>query len=370
MVRVVLALVCLACAQAQSPSPQQLMQEAVQAQEAGQYDVAIKDYRLILTTYPDIPEVRSNLGAALSGAGRYAEAITEYDRALKLKPNPQVQLNLALAYYKLGQISNALEHLETAHAREPKNQQVQLLLADCYLQLGQNKKVVDLLTSAQKSDPDNPTLNYLLGTALVRNGQVTEGQVLVDKILKNGNSAEAHMLMGTTKYMVKDFAGALDELKQAVDLNPNLPDLFSYYGMALLVTGDQAGAQKAFERELGSNPNNFESNLRMGVLLRQNEDNENALKYLKQALKVRPGDPGVRYQIASMELATGQVDQACRDLENLTKDQPDFLEAHVSLATVYFRQKRKADGDRERAVVAKLNAARQATNEVAAKAAP
>lgn len=49
--------------------------------------------------------------------------------------------------------------------------------------------------------------------------------------------------------------------------------------------------------------------------------------------------------------------------------QPKFLEAHVSLATVYFRQKRKLEGERERAIVAKLNAERQATNEVGAKAA-
>jgi hypothetical protein len=34
--------------------------------------------------------------------------------------------------------------------------------------------------------------------------------------------------------------------------------------------------------------------------------------------------------------------------------------AHVSLATVYYRLKRKADGDRERATVLKLNAESQA----------
>jgi hypothetical protein len=32
----------------------------------------------------------------------------------------------------------------------------------------------------------------------------------------------------------------------------------------------------------------------------------------------------------------------------------------VSLATAYYREKRKADGDRERAIVEKLNAEKQA----------
>ncbi len=344
------------------------MKLAVQAQQAGNYEAAIENYKEILTLYPNIPEIRSNLGAAYAGAGRYAEAITEYQRSLKLKPNAQVRLNLALAYYKLGDLAATVLNLKLVRTQDPRNLQVLTVLSDCYLQLGQNKEVVELLTAPHKADPANTTFNYLLGTALVRNGQAAEGQLLVDTILRNGNSAEAHMLMGTTKYMVKDFTGALAEFQEATTLNPDLPGLYSYYGMALLVTGDQAGAKKAFERELHSDPNNFESNLRMGVLLRQDEDNENALKYFKHALQVRPGDPGVRYQIASLELAVGQVEQACHDLESLTKDSPQFLEAHVSLATVYFRQKRKVDGNRERAIVAKLNAAQQQNAELASKA--
>jgi tetratricopeptide (TPR) repeat protein len=104
----------------------------------------------------------------------------------------------------------------------------------------------------------------------------------------------------------------------------------------------------------------------MGVLLRQDQDNDEALKYFRHALEVRPGDFGARYQIAVVELATGKLIEARRHLEELVKDAPQFTEAHVSLATAYFREKRKADGERERAIVAKLNAERQA-NEPAVK---
>jgi tetratricopeptide (TPR) repeat protein len=225
-----------------------------------------------------------------------------------------------------------------------------------------------LLTPAQKADPENAAFNYLLGTALVRDGQTAQGQVIIDKILKNGDSAEARLLMGTTKFMVNDFAGALKDFARAVELNPNLPDVYSYYGLAMLSTGDQAGAKKAFERELRSDPNNFDANLRMGVLLRQDEENDEALKFFNHALEIRPGDFGVRYQIATVELAKGQLEQAQRDLEALVKEAPRFTEAHVSLATIYFRQKKKAEGERERAIVAKLNAERQA-NSPALKAA-
>lgn len=369
MYRLAAVVLGVGCAFAQAPSsPQDLLQQAVTAQQAGNFDQAVRNYRLILKQYPSIPEIRSNLGAALAGQGRYTEAIAEYKQALRLKPDPQVRLNLALAYYKVADLNAAVSTLKKVRAELPGNVQILTVLADCYLRLGENKKVIELLAPVQSKDPDNQTFNYLLGTALVRDGQAAKGQLVIDKILKNGDSAEARLLMGTTKYMVKDFSGAFSDLQKAVELNPNLPDVYSYYGLALLVTGDQAGAKKAFERELKSNPNNFDANLRMGVLLRQDEDNETALKYFQHALEVRPGDFGARYQIAAVQLAMGRLVEARRNLEALVKDAPQFTEAHVSLATAYFREKRKADGERERAIVAKLNAERQA-NEPAVKAA-
>ncbi len=343
------------------------MREALGAQQAGRFDDAVRDYRLLLKQYPNIFEIRSNLGVALAGQGLYIEAIAEYKRALALKSNTQVRLNLALAYYKTGDLRQAIDTLKHVHEEEPGNMQAVTLLSDCYLKVGQNKDVIALLTSIQQAQPDNETFVYLLGTALVRDHQAEKGQVLIDKILRNGDSAESRLLMGTAKYMVSDYAGAREDLRKAVELNPNLPEAFAYYGMALLSTGDQAGARKAFERELQSDPNNFVSNLHMGVLLREDADYDSALRYLHHALQIRPGDPGVRYQIASIEISQDHLAQATRDLESLVKDSPNFIEAHVSLATVYFREKRKADGERERAIFARLNAARQTQNEVAAK---
>jgi len=234
------------------------------------------------------------------------------------------------------------------------------VLADCYLRLGRNKEVIDLLAPVQDTEPGNRTFEYLLGTELVRDGQVGKGQLIIDRILRNGDSAEARLLLGMTKFAVKDFTGAFADFEKAVELNSELPDLYSYYGLALLTTGDQAGAKKAFEQELRRNPNNFDANLRLGVLYRQDHADDVALKYFQHALQVRPGDFGVRYQIACVELAKQNLDGARRELEALVREAPEFTEAHVTLATIYFREKKKAEAERERAIVLKLNAERQA----------
>jgi Tfp pilus assembly protein PilF len=68
----------------------------------------------------------------------------------------------------------------------------------------------------------------------------------------------------------------------------------------------------------------------------------------------------VRYQIGSLQFSQGEVADARKTLEAVIADEPKFLEAHVSLAMVYYRLKLKEEGDRERAVVLELNREKQA----------
>jgi Tfp pilus assembly protein PilF len=64
--------------------------------------------------------------------------------------------------------------------------------------------------------------------------------------------------------------------------------------------------------------------------------------------------------MATAYLGKDQPDKARELLEQVVKESPDFVDAHVQLATAYYRLKRKADGDREREVVARLTAENQA----------
>ena len=344
-----------------APSGEDLLRHAVQLHQSGDIDGAIREYRAYLKLSPKNVMARSNLGAALSRGGRYEEAITEYKQALTTDPgNVPVRLNLALAYYKTADLDNAAGQLTAVIRQQPANRQAILLLADCDLRLGENKKVIELLSPLEKDSPNDKALIYLLGTALIRDEQPARGQLLVDRILRDGDSAEARLLLGTTKMNAREFAEALVDLKKAAELNPQLPDVFSYLGLALMSTGDTPAAAEAFQKELASNPNDFLSNLQLGVLLKQDQQFDEARARFDRALHVRPGDPGVRYQLATLDLQAGDLAKACSLLEKLVKESPNFVEAHVSLATIYYRLKRKEDGDRERALVLKLNEQKQA----------
>src|SRR5205085_1885546 len=159
-----------------------------------------------------------------------------------------------------------------------------------YLALGQNSKVIQMLDSVARDEPDDLTVSYLLGTALIRDDQLARGQFLLDRILRNGDSAEARLLMGTAKLRANDATGARAEFARAVELNPKLPEANAYYALVLLRAGDTARAATAFRSELAVNPNDFQSNLQLGGLLRQDHDYAEARILIERALSLRPGD--------------------------------------------------------------------------------
>ena len=177
--------------------------------------------------------------------------------------------------------------------------------------------------------------------------------------MKNGDSAPARILLGTLALQRGDLAAAAAELERATKIDPRLPNAFSSYGAVLLRMGEPARAEAAFRRELEGNPNDFLSHLDLGFLVKQDQQYDDAMAHFRRALELRPGDVAARYQMASVHLLTGDMTAGAGELESIIRDSPQFVAAHVSLTTAYYRLKRKEDGDRERALVQELDAEAQ-----------
>jgi tetratricopeptide (TPR) repeat protein len=344
------------CGQQPAASSDAVLQHAITLHQAGELDDAIRAYREYLDVEPDSLQARSNLGAALARASRYDEAIAEYGLGLRKSPdNPALLLNLGLAYYKTGRHAEAAARFERAVSLSPQfKEQVTLLLAVCYNSLGRYKEAVALLAPLEKYKAGDPGFDYVHGTALIGDGQEAAGTAVINRILSRGDSAEAYLLRGTLELSAHDRDRARADLEKAVALNSRLSGAHARLGELLLAEGDSERARAVFAQELALDPDEFTSNLNMGVLAKQDQGYTEARRYLDRALRTRPNDPGVRYQMAHVDLATGNLERARQALEALIEESPDFAEAHATLATVCYRLNRSADGDRERALSQKL----------------
>jgi tetratricopeptide (TPR) repeat protein len=302
------------------------------------------------------------MGAAYVRLGQFDDAIRHYEAALQLDPTAtSVRTNLALAYYKSARPDRAIPQLRQILAGEPESRNIYLLLADCYLQTGRDEELITLLKPREQMfGSDDLAYAFLLGTALLHTGAVAEGQKYVDRVFGGGESAEAHLLLGTAHLARHDYRDAKAELERALQLNPKLTTANALHGRALLALGEQEQAERAFRAELDGNINDFEANLQLGNLRKSAGRFDDASLYLERATTIRPNDLTARKLLASLRLQTGKVEEALTMLEAIVAEAPDLIDAHVQLATAYNRLKRKDDAERERAIIDRLNAEAQA----------
>ncbi len=301
----------------------------VELHRAGDLEGAIREYRAALQLDPSNVQALSNLGAALSASGRFDEAIARYQDALKLQPSlPGVRLNLGLAYYKSSRFAAAAREFETVHAAAPADLRTSLLLADCYLRLGRFPQAVALLSPLAAAQPDDRSLDYLLGTALIRSGHADQGQLYIDRILRDPDSAEAHYLLGAASFTAGAFPKAVSEFALALQRKASLPSLQSYYGQALLATGDPGGAETAFRAALAQDPRDFDANLQLASILAQRGQNAGALTLVEAALQARPDSPDAHFARANLLRLTGRTADADREAAYVAATWPDYYKSH------------------------------------------
>ena len=353
---------------AQNSSDEQALRRAIGMQQSGHYAEAITGYQSYLKTHAEAAAVRSNLGAALAHEGQYTEAIQQYELALKSQPsNYGIRFNLGLAYYKEGEIVSAVREFETVYAampaESPDRRRVALLLSECYLRQGEDQRVISLLNPIADTDPNDLALDYLLGTALLHRGQDERGALMIERILKNGDTAEAHMLMAFTRMKANDKKGAAVEVDRALALKPNLPEAYILQGRLAFLESDLKSSESAFRKALDIDPNTFDARLWLGTLLRQQGVFKESRVHLERAVQLRPKDIVVRYQFALLCSDEGDDRRAAALLESLIKDAPEYTEAHRNLSSIYFRLGRSEEGKKERKIAEEMDAAIQAQDQ-------
>lgn len=331
-----------------------LLSRALERHQAGDLAAAADLYVQVLTAVPGAARVRSNLGAAWAGLGRYEDAIDQYRQALQQIDEPSIRRNLAVALLKTGAVADAAAEAERALLAQPDDRDALLLLADCRLRLGQTQAAVDLLQPAAAAAPEDKAVAYLLGTALIELNRTGDAQVVMERVFRD-DSPESHVLLGSMFARRGEWASAIAEYEKAKAARPTLPLVSFLLGEALMKErNDWAGASEAFRAELAIDPNHYESNLLLGTLLREGGHAEEALPRLEHAARLRGDDLAVKFSLGAAYLAAGRTSEAQRLLEAVAAAAPRHLPTQMQLAVLYTRLGQPDDAARARQSVARL----------------
>ena len=180
---------------------------------------------------PEAARPHMNLGVALSKMpGRLADAIAEYQVALRIQPDyAQAHYNLGNALSRVpGKLPDAIGEYQAVLRTQPDSADTHSSLAAALSQMpGRLPEALDEWKTALRIDPDNAAAHYNLGNALSRlPGRMTDAVAEWQAALRvEPNLADVHYNLGNYWSQMPDrLSDAVAEYQAALRSEPNLAE--------------------------------------------------------------------------------------------------------------------------------------------------
>ena len=140
-----------------------------------QIDEAITQFQEAIRLKPDYAKAYYNLGTALAKKGQVDEAITQFQEAIRLAPDyADAHINLGIALGRKGQIDVAISQFQEAIRLKPDYAEAHINLGNALGRKGQIDEAISQFQEAIRLKPDYAEAYNNLGIALGGKGQTDE----------------------------------------------------------------------------------------------------------------------------------------------------------------------------------------------------
>lgn len=279
----------------------------------GEREVAVASFARVRALHPDSGLAALELGQALIGGGRPAEALPLLEEAARLLPNDAPALaTLGRAHYALGRYRAALAAFEQAQALAPEDTDVLNSLAATRLKRGETAAAVEAAREAVRRKPDSPRLQQTLAAALswtFERASLEEGLHWAEQVLSaRPQHADAHHTASILRRRLGDLPGAIAHARQALGLVPGHPDYALALGEALEQAARPAEAEAVFDQALAAQPEQADLRRQRGIVRLQG--GKAASEDLQAAVRLSPGDQRAIAHLGVALAASGELGNA------------------------------------------------------------
>ena len=329
----------LLAGQAPSSDAMRYMQAGVEARKQHQVETEIVEFSKAAQIDPNSAEIQINLGSAYMEKYDYGAAIGPLKRALELSPElPVAHQLLGFALLAQGYTAEAIPHLERVGATDA--------LAIAQIENGQLPEAVANLRVALEKRPNDPDLLYYLGRA---SGLLSKNAV--DTLLSAyPDSARSHQALAENYFVLRQLPQAEKEFQEALRLRPDLPGAHLELGQVYANSAQWPKAEAEFRIASKLQPGNAEAAYRLGGALLQQGKAHEALAELKRSNDLKAGMPETLYSLgkaASLDGDSATAQESWLKVIEFEKTTSLAAQAHFGLASIYRKQGKSADAQRE-----------------------
>jgi len=192
---------------------------------AGRPADAINQYRRAMELAPDNATVHSNLGAAYFLLGDFGNAAAAVRRSVEITPTGEGYSNLATMYYFDGRYDEAVAMFERAVKLAPQDHSLWGNLADAYRYSTAKKalasatyaKAANLARESLRVNPENPLVRAQLAYFLARQDRSSEAAAELTHVgVEDSTAVYVHYYAALAYLEIGNADAAISELKRAV----------------------------------------------------------------------------------------------------------------------------------------------------------
>ena len=360
-------------------------------QTRGLFTQAEQAYRQALQQAPANPQYHYYLGVALHAQSRFAEAQTQFEKALELKPDyagPRIALG-KMFYDVHGKVEEARQFLSEAlelapravearyilgviHQREGQPQEareifaaiaaadsthlqarLQLGLAD--LKLGNYQEAERQLRQVARLSPDEPAAFLGIGQALLRMDRAAEGQRALerarvldeqngqlkphqDAVRQHPDQPQAHSNIAALYSRFGRLKLAVEHYRQSILIDSTYALGYQGLGTLLQRRGKDELAARYYLEALSHDSTLAESHNNLGLIFHKQGELENALRRYERALQFAPTTGFYYSNLGNAYLEMDRLDQAQVAVERAIELDAKLYSARVLLGDIHARR--------------------------------
>jgi tetratricopeptide (TPR) repeat protein len=309
------------------------------AHQRGQNDVALHFLTAARRLRPDVAELHRNLGIVCKAAGRLEEALDSYREALHLQPAYwEAHCKLAEVLLEMGRADQAEAHWRQALQLRPNLAQTHNNLGSALLEQGKAAEAAACFQRAIRFAPDHAVAHHNLGTALHRLGQPEAALASYRHALRlDPHLGAAWINLGVVLKNQGQLPEAVASFQQTLQRNPNQARAHNELGMVLREQGKLVDAFHSFQQALRLDPRYAEAHNHLGMVLKEQDRLDEAIASFRQALQLNRDLAEAHNNLGTALRDQGKLEEALASFQQAISLKPDFAEAHMNLGMAFLQ---------------------------------
>jgi len=297
---------------------EQRVERAQQLSESQRWAEALAEIDVALSINPHNATWHAQRGYILEELGQTEEAVTAYERSLRLEPGDRdVSVAFGAALILLGRFARAVEVFTELARAHPDFEPAYCHRIHAYAELGLHDQAEEMFYLAQELDDSCPHCFFNIGESLMARHQTDRAVYCWERVL---------------------------------DLEPAYIGVNRRIGQAHRSQGRLEQAREYFLRELREDPGNIDLLYELADLTLESGEVGAAAAKFSQILELEPGHDKARFALGQILLTKGQPTQALECLETIVltgEDEPEFAKLDAKIGETLY-QLRRFDDARER----------------------